>query len=39
MGTDTRRHTLGFGEGIATVFAEEGAKVIILDINATGGER
>ncbi|KAM0554880.1 hypothetical protein ACHAPJ_006615 [Fusarium lateritium] len=29
----------GFGEGIATLFAEEGAKVVILDINQPGGER
>ena len=30
---------LGFGEGIAHLFAEEGAKVLILDINQEGGER
>ncbi|KAJ3545828.1 hypothetical protein NM208_g2312 [Fusarium decemcellulare] len=29
----------GFGEGIAHLFAEEGANVFILDINQTGGER
>jgi 3-oxoacyl-[acyl-carrier protein] reductase len=29
----------GFGEGIAKRFAQEGAKVIVNDINATGGER
>jgi len=29
----------GFGEGIAKRFAQEGAKVIINDINAQGGER
>jgi 3-oxoacyl-[acyl-carrier protein] reductase len=29
----------GFGEGIARRFAEEGAKVVINDINAQGGER
>ena len=29
----------GFGEGIATRFAEEGAKVIVNDVNAAAGER
>ncbi|MBM3522412.1 MAG: glucose 1-dehydrogenase [Alphaproteobacteria bacterium] len=29
----------GFGEGIARRFAAEGAKVIVNDINVTGGER
>jgi 3-oxoacyl-[acyl-carrier protein] reductase len=29
----------GFGEGIAKRFAQEGAKVIVNDINAQGGER
>jgi 3-oxoacyl-[acyl-carrier protein] reductase len=29
----------GFGEGIARRFAREGAKVIVNDINAAGGER
>jgi len=29
----------GFGEGIARRFAEEGAKVIVNDVNAQGGER
>jgi 3-oxoacyl-[acyl-carrier protein] reductase len=29
----------GFGEGIATRFAQEGAKVVVNDINAQGGER
>jgi 3-oxoacyl-[acyl-carrier protein] reductase len=29
----------GFGEGIARRFAQEGAKVLIADINAQGGER
>jgi 3-oxoacyl-[acyl-carrier protein] reductase len=29
----------GFGEGIATRFAAEGAKVIVNDVNAAGGER
>jgi 3-oxoacyl-[acyl-carrier protein] reductase len=29
----------GFGEGIATRFSEEGARVIVNDINAEGGER
>ena len=29
----------GFGEGICKRFAEEGAKVIVNDINAEGGER
>jgi len=29
----------GFGEGIAKRFAAEGAKVIVNDINAAGGER
>jgi 3-oxoacyl-[acyl-carrier protein] reductase len=29
----------GFGEGIAKRFAQEGAKVVVADINAEGGER
>lgn len=29
----------GFGEGIARRFAAEGAKVVVNDINATGGQR
>lgn len=29
----------GFGEGIAKRFAEEGAKVVVADINAKGAER
>jgi len=29
----------GFGEGIAARFAQEGAKVVLNDINAAGGER
>jgi 3-oxoacyl-[acyl-carrier protein] reductase len=29
----------GFGEGIAKRFAQEGAKVLVNDINAQGGER
>ena len=29
----------GFGAGIAKRFAQEGAKVIVNDINAQGGER
>jgi 3-oxoacyl-[acyl-carrier protein] reductase len=29
----------GFGEGICTRFAQEGAKVVIADVNADGGER
>ena len=29
----------GFGEGIATRFAREGAKVVVNDINVAGGER
>ena len=29
----------GFGEGIARRFAQEGAKVVVNDINAAGGER
>ena len=29
----------GFGEGIATRFAEEGARVVVADINPAGGER
>jgi NAD(P)-dependent dehydrogenase (short-subunit alcohol dehydrogenase family) len=29
----------GFGEGISKRFAQEGAKVIIADMNPTGGER
>jgi 3-oxoacyl-[acyl-carrier protein] reductase len=29
----------GFGEGIAKIFAREGAAVVVSDINAAGGER
>ncbi|HAE48801.1 MAG TPA: short chain dehydrogenase, partial [Tistrella mobilis] len=29
----------GFGEGIARLFAEKGAKVVVADINDAGGER
>jgi 3-oxoacyl-[acyl-carrier protein] reductase len=29
----------GFGEGMAKRFAEEGAKVIVADLNAKGAER
>jgi 3-oxoacyl-[acyl-carrier protein] reductase len=29
----------GFGEGIATRFAQEGAKVVVNDVNAAGAER
>lgn len=29
----------GFGEGIAKRFAQEGAKVVVNDINIQGGER
>jgi 3-oxoacyl-[acyl-carrier protein] reductase len=29
----------GFGEGIAKRFAEEGAKVVVNDLDAGGGER
>src|SRR5262245_21342603 len=29
----------GFGEGIARRFAQEGARVVVNDINAPGGER
>jgi 3-oxoacyl-[acyl-carrier protein] reductase len=29
----------GFGAGIAKRFAEEGARVIVADINAQAGER
>lgn len=29
----------GIGEGIATRFAEEGARVVVADIDATGGEK
>ena len=29
----------GFGEGIAVRFAQEGAKVVVNDINTTAGER
>ncbi|MGF6604058.1 cyclopentanol dehydrogenase [Paraburkholderia sp. GAS448] len=29
----------GIGEGIATVFAREGAKVVVVDVDPVGGER
>jgi 3-oxoacyl-[acyl-carrier protein] reductase len=29
----------GFGEGIAKLFAEEGAKIVVADINEAGGQR
>ncbi|MCO7579496.1 MULTISPECIES: SDR family oxidoreductase [Pseudomonas chlororaphis group] len=29
----------GFGEGIAKTFAQQGARVIVADMNATGGQR
>jgi len=29
----------GFGEGICKRFAQEGAKVVVNDINVAGGER
>jgi len=29
----------GFGEGIAKTFARQGAKVIVADMNAVGGQR
>ena len=29
----------GFGEGIARMFAREGAQVVVADVNATSGER
>ncbi|KIW14473.1 hypothetical protein PV08_07257 [Exophiala spinifera] len=29
----------GYGEGIVRLFAEEGAKVLVADINAVGGQR
>ena len=29
----------GFGEGMAKRFAEEGAKVVVADLNAKGAER
>jgi 3-oxoacyl-[acyl-carrier protein] reductase len=29
----------GFGEGMATRFAEEGARVVVNDINVEGGRR
>lgn len=30
---------LGFGEGIAKLFAEEGCKVLVADINEVNGQR
>ena len=29
----------GFGEGMATAYVREGAKIIIADLNAEAGER
>lgn len=30
---------MGFGEGIATKFVEEGARVVIVDLNQENGQR
>ena len=30
---------LGLGEGIARLFADEGAKIVVVDINEEGGTR
>lgn len=32
-------HALGYGEGIAKLFAEEGAKILVADINEKAGIR
>lgn len=34
---DTRRQ--GYGEGVVKLFAEEGAKVLVADINEKAGQR
>lgn len=34
-----RRFFAGYGEGIANLFADEGCKVVIADINEANGQR
>jgi NAD(P)-dependent dehydrogenase (short-subunit alcohol dehydrogenase family) len=38
LALDSHYHA-GYGEGIVRLFAEEGAKVLVADINAAGGQR
>lgn len=37
--TDSLIIAIGYGEGIAKLFAHEGAIVIVADINEKGGQR